>query len=111
MTCVAPVHVLLSMCFLTAQKAEPRTSGLFVCRCPGDLAFDAQEAMENSAMPPKKRRWGPDYGLKAARPHPVPAPELALPMTIDTEVGHHRFKECPRMGFATRQEPADPAWV
>ncbi len=48
----------------------------------------AQEAMDNSAMPPKKRRWGPDYELKAAKPQPVPEPQPASPMAIDTEVGH-----------------------
>ena len=38
-------------------------------------------------MPPKKRRWGPDYGVKAAKPQPVPEPTPASPMIIDMEVG------------------------
>ena len=66
-------------------------SGLSLCGRPGKLACDAQEALEDSAMPPKKRRWGPEYGLKAARPQPVPEPELALPVTTDTEVSHHEL--------------------
>jgi len=37
-------------------------------------------------MPPKKRRWGPDYGLTAAKPEPMPEPH-AQPVSLDMEVG------------------------
>ena len=34
-----------------------------------------QEAPDIRTMPPKKRRWGPDYGPVPAKPQPAPVAE------------------------------------
>ena len=38
-----------------------------------------QEALNASSMPPKKRRWGADYGLPPAKPQPDPLLEASAP--------------------------------
>ena len=36
-----------------------------------------QEAPDISTMPPKKRRWGPDYKHAPAKPQPAPAADIS----------------------------------
>ena len=35
-----------------------------------------QEAPDISTMPPKKRRWGPDYGHVPVKPQPAPVADI-----------------------------------
>ena len=58
-----------------------------------------QEALGASSMPPKKRRWGADYGLPPAKPQPDPSLEASASAALSkAEVGlflgavpHHKL--------------------
>ena len=45
-------------------------------------AKSVQDALGVSSVPPKKRRWGADYGLPPAKPQPDPSLEASAPAAL-----------------------------